>query len=288
MQLAVCWLRFDLAALGDETLVGLARHGDEDAIRILIKRHNQRLFRVARGEVRDDTEAEDIVQESYVRAVTSLDSFRGEAQLATWLTRIALNEALGHIRRRRPMAELAELDAGTGSIEGLPIMFSSSLMPASPETEAARGQVRLVLEQAVDRLPEVFRLVFILRDVEGMSIEETSAHLSIKPETVKTRLHRARKLMRAAIAERLSGKFFLSTERVAQTRPIVSSSACASSDFWTVGDNQYAVVLYGGVREMPLHQPVPLGKRPPAREYSTDHSRRSGDGAHFLFEHRNS
>ena len=186
MQLAVSRIRFDVAALGDETLVELARRGDEDAIRILIKRHNQRLFRVARGVVRDDGEAEDIVQETYVRAFTSLESFRGEAQLSTWLTRIALNEALGRMRRRRPLAELAELDAGTGSDEGRLAMFQPSLVTPSPETEAARGQVRLVLEQAIDCLPELFRLVFILRDVEGMNIEETSAHLSIKPETVKT------------------------------------------------------------------------------------------------------
>lgn len=112
-QLAVSRTRFDVAALGDETLVELARRGDEDAIRILIMRHNQRLFRVARGVVCDDAEAEDIVQETYVRAFTRLDSFRGETQLSTWLTRIALNDALGRMRRRRPLAELAELDAGT-------------------------------------------------------------------------------------------------------------------------------------------------------------------------------
>lgn len=156
--------------------------------------------------VRDDAEAEDIVQETYVRAFTNLDSFRGEAQFATWLTRITLNEALGRVRRR-PLADAAELDADTGSNEGRVIMFPSSLMPASPESEAARGQVRDVLEQAVDRLPELFRVVFILRDVEGMSTEGTATQLSIKPETVKTRLHRARKLMRAAIAEKLSTAF---------------------------------------------------------------------------------
>ena len=205
MQLAVSAARFELATLGDEALVAMARNGDESAVRTLVARHNQRLFRVARGVVRNDPEAEDVVQAAYVRAFTSLESFRGEAQLSTWLTRIALNEALGRVRRRRPMAELAELDAGSN--EGRLIMFPSSLMPASPETEAARGQVRHVIEAAVDRLPELFRIVFILRDVEGLSTEETAAQLSIKAETVKTRLHRARKLMRAAIAERLSTAF---------------------------------------------------------------------------------
>ena len=206
MQLAISSARFDLAAVDDETLVGLARNGDEAAIRALIKRHNQRLFRVARGVVRDDAEAEDIVQETYVRAFTNLHSFRGEALLSTWLTRIALNEALGRVRRRRPRAELAELDTGTGVNEGSLTMFPS-LMPANPETEAARGQVRQLLEHFVDRLPDPFRMVFILRDVQGLSIEETATQLSIKAETVKTRLHRARKMMRAAIEERCSAAF---------------------------------------------------------------------------------
>jgi RNA polymerase sigma-70 factor, ECF subfamily len=192
-------------ALADCDLVALARQGDETAIRHLIKRHNQRLFRIARGIVRDDTEAEDIVQETYVRAFTSLGSFRGEAQFSTWLSRIALNEALGRIRQRRPLADLSELETdGTGAQL---IMFPSSQLPASPETETARAQIRVLLEQAVDHLPDIFRIVFILRDVEGLSVEETASQLAIKPDTVKTRLHRARKLMRAAIEERLSLAF---------------------------------------------------------------------------------
>lgn len=207
MQLAVTRLQFDLASFDDERLVGLARHRDEGAIRVLVQRHNRRLFRVARSVVRDDAEAEDIVQETYVRASTNLDRFRGDAQLSTWLTRIALNEALGRVRRRRPMAEITELDAGIASNEGCLVMFPSSLIPAGPETEAARGQIRQILEHAVDRLPDLFRVVFILRDVEGLSVEETALHLSIKPETVKTRLHRARRLMRAAIEERFSAAF---------------------------------------------------------------------------------
>jgi RNA polymerase sigma-70 factor (ECF subfamily) len=205
MQLAVSQLQFDLTSFDDGKLVGLARRRDEGAIRVLVQRYNKRLFRVARGVVRDDAEAEDVVQETYVRAFTNLDAFRGDAQLSTWLTRIALNEALGRVRRRRPLAELAELDTGIAPHEGRLIMFPS--MPASPETEAARSQIRQILEHAIDCLPDLFRVVFILREVEGLSVEETALHLSIKPETVKTRLHRARKLMRAAIEDRLSAAF---------------------------------------------------------------------------------
>ena len=188
----------------DEELVALARQGSDSAVRVLIKRNNQRLFRVARAVVRNDAEAEDVVQETYVRAFTRLDAFRGESQLATWLTRIALNEALGRVRRRRPTADLAELDAGAGH-QGV-IMFPT-LSPPAADAELARGQIREFLERAVDDLPDAFRIVFILRDIEEMSTEETAEQLSLKPETVKTRLHRARRLMRAAVEKRLAATF---------------------------------------------------------------------------------
>jgi len=207
LQLSALTQQLDSGATGDETLVDLARQGDEGAIRALIKRHNRLLFRVARGIMRNDAEAEDVVQETYVRAFTSLKTFRGEAKLSTWLTRIALNEALGRVRRRRRLVELAELDAANDMNQGCVIMFPSSVTTASPETEAARSHIRHVLERAVDQLPDPFRMVFILRDIEGLSTRETAIHLSIRPETVKTRLHRARKLMRAALEETLSAAF---------------------------------------------------------------------------------
>lgn len=202
MDLAVIRSGPDLSALDDAALVRLARHGEEGAVRTLVRRHNRRLFRVARSIVSDDAEAEDVVQEAYVRAFTSLGTFRGDAQFATWLTRIALNEALGRVRRNRPAADLAELDA-VADRQGSLVMFPMTPVPANPEAELARSEVRRLLEEAVDRLPEIFRTVFVLRDVEGLSVEETAAQLSIRAETVKTRLHRARRLMRAAIAERL-------------------------------------------------------------------------------------
>jgi len=207
MQLAVRHFRSQLDGTGDEELVRLARAGNEDAVRLLVRRHNRRLFRMARAVVRDDAEAEDIVQETYVRAFTGLDGFRGGAQFSTWLTRIALNEALGRLRRRRPTAEIGEVEAAGGlRAEGV-IMFPSSLMPPGGDSELARKEVREFLEQAVDELPEHFRLVFVLRDIEEMSVEETAEQLSLKPETVKTRLHRARRLMRATIEKRLSPSF---------------------------------------------------------------------------------
>ena len=132
----------DVGGLADAVLVDLARQGREDAIRTLIQRHNRRLFRVARGIVRDDAEAEDIVQETYVRAFTHLTSFRGAAELATWLTRIAMNEALGRLRRRRPRADLTELEA-VGADDTRVIPFPTA--PAGPEAETSRARCSRVL-----------------------------------------------------------------------------------------------------------------------------------------------
>jgi RNA polymerase sigma-70 factor (ECF subfamily) len=179
-------------ASDDADLVALARQGSEAAVRLLIQRYNQQLFRTARGVVRDDAEAEDVVQEAYVRAFTKLDDFRGEASFSTWITRIALNVAYGRLRRRRPTVELSRVEA-EGSTDGaLIVMFPTTPVAADPEKETGREQVRRVLEQAVDQIPEPFRMVFILRDIQGMGIEETAELLSINPKTVNTRLFRAR------------------------------------------------------------------------------------------------
>ena len=199
--------RPDLETYGDVELVNLARLGDEAAIRTIVKRHNQRLFRVARAVVRNDAEAEDVVQAAYVNAFTNLQSFRGEALLSTWLTRIALNEALGRVRRRRPTAGLEAIDVENNRPGGRLLMFPSGLSQADPEVELSRSEMRRVLEQAVDELPDIFRTVFVLRDVEGMSTEETALYLGVKVETVKTRLHRARRLMRTTLERRLSSAF---------------------------------------------------------------------------------
>ena len=197
----------DLDQLDDDALVALARCRNELAIRIIIRRHNQRLFRAARAIVRNDGDAEDIVQASYVKAFTHLDSFRGEAELSTWLTRIVLNEALGRQRRKRPTTGIEQIDIESARGGGQVIAFRSIQATLDPETEMARMEVRQLLERAVDDLPTPFRAVFVLRDVEGMSIEETAAHLGIRPETVKTRMHRARRLLRAAIETQMDGAF---------------------------------------------------------------------------------
>ena len=193
----------DYEALGELQLVDSARAGDPGAFRTIMQRHNQRLFRIARGVVGDDAEAEDVVQEAYVRAFAALDGFRGDSSLFTWLTRIVLNEARGRLRRRRHMVGLEAVEAAQGE-EGRVILFPSAFGMEDPEREAARMQARRLLERAVDDLPEPFRIVFVMREMEEASVEETAAALGLRQETVKTRLHRARRLLRESLDQTLS------------------------------------------------------------------------------------
>ncbi len=193
-----------LDGLDDAALVERARSRDGAAVRLIMQRHNRQLYRAARGVLNDDAEAEDVVQEAYVRAFTHLDGFRGEAQLSTWLTRIALNEALGRLRRRRITVSLKDIDAITDQGEARVIYLPSARQDSDPEAAAIQAEVRRLLERAVDELPDSFRMVFVLRDIEEMSIEETAAHLGLRPETVKTRLHRARRLLRQSLDKTLS------------------------------------------------------------------------------------
>ena len=192
----------DYAAMAEPDLAAFARAGDREAFRAIMQRCNQRLFRIARAVVRDDAEAEDVLQEAYTRAFAAIAGFRGEAGIATWLTRIVLNEARGRLRARRPTADLDEVETAQVSARVLP--FPGRNGPDDPEADAARAQIRGILETAVDDLPEPFRLVFILREVEELSVEETAAHRAIRPETVKTRLHRARRRLREALDARLA------------------------------------------------------------------------------------
>ena len=184
--------------LDEAELVDRARRRETDAFREIMRRHNRRLYRVARAILKDESEAEDVVQETYVRAFAAIDAFRGEASLATWLTRIALNEAYGCLRRRRASVNIEALDREPHSAEI--VMFRANGRNADPEKAAAQAQIRSLLESAIDTLPEHFRMVFVMRDVEEFGIEETARLLELRPETVKTRLHRARLLMRKLLA----------------------------------------------------------------------------------------
>jgi RNA polymerase sigma-70 factor (ECF subfamily) len=184
----------------DEELLEPFRRRDETAVRLLTTRHNQRLFRIARGILRDDAEAEDVVQDTYMRALTSLDGFRGESSFSTWLTRIAMNEALGRLRKRRPTVTWDE-HGDEAPRSDVPPRAAS--LVANPEQTMADRQLHALLEESIDRLPDAFRVVFIARLVEGLSIEETADLFGLRPETVKTRVHRARVRLRRDLDERL-------------------------------------------------------------------------------------
>jgi RNA polymerase sigma-70 factor (ECF subfamily) len=188
------------AASADAGLVQRARNREEAAIRTLMQANNRRLFRLARGILRNDAEAEDVVQETWVRAFTHLDSFRGDSSFATWLSRIAMNEALGRLRRARPNVEWTTLPPGT--LEAQIIQFPNSAAE-DPEKSMAQREIRHVVEHAIDELPEAFRIVFITRVIEGMNVEETAELLELKPETVKTRLHRARNMLKENVERKI-------------------------------------------------------------------------------------
>jgi len=182
------------AVSDDAELVRRALARDAGAFRAIMQKHNRRLYRIARGVLRNNTDAEDAVQDAYVSAFTHLANYRGESTLATWLSRIVMNEALGQLRRKRPAVDLTAVEPMRSEAEI--IQFPLSTPNDDPERTMAQRQILQLVEQATDNLPEAFRLVFVTRVIEGMSVEETSELLGIKPETVKTRLHRARQLVR--------------------------------------------------------------------------------------------
>lgn len=196
-------LAIDYASLEDTALAGLAQGGHREAFRHIMQRCNQRLFRVARGVLNDDAEAEDVVQEAYAHAFEKLATFRGEASLLTWLTRIVLNEAHGRLRQRRPTVDIDQIEISQTD-GGQIVQFPSKFGNEDPAAGAARAQIRRLVEHAIDELPELFRIVFVMREIEQCTVEETAATLELRAETVKTRLHRARRLLRTALQDTLA------------------------------------------------------------------------------------
>jgi len=192
---------FGSAVADDAELVRRALARDGGAFRTIMKKYNQRLYRLARGIVRNDSEAEDIVQEAYFRAFTHLGDFRGDSSLVTWLSRITINEALGRLRSRRPTVDLVTFEAHRTPAEV--IQFPLTSKSDDPERTMAQRQLLQLVEQATDKLPEVYRVVFITRVIEGLSVEETAEILNLRPETVKTRLHRARRLVREQLDKQI-------------------------------------------------------------------------------------
>jgi len=177
----------DDVAATDEVVVARVLAGALASFEVLMRRHNQRLFRAARAVLRDDAEAEDVVQDAWVRAYTNLAQFGGRASFATWLTRIAVHEAIA--RRRRRMRQV-------------PLADHASTLPAGtrpPDDVASGREVATAIERAIDALPTPYRTAFVLRDVQGLGTAETAVCLDVPEATVKTRLHRARTMLRTQL-----------------------------------------------------------------------------------------
>ena len=188
-------------AAADAELAARIAGGDRDAMRALMRRHNQRLYRTARAVLRDDAEAEDAVQDAWLLAYRSIRSFRGDAKLSTWLTRIVVNEAIARRRKRERGAEVILMD---GSIDADALTDDANASaPERPERAAMRAEARAMLERQIDALPDAFRAVFLLRAVEDMPVDEVAASLGLPEATVRTRYFRAKSLLRERLAVEL-------------------------------------------------------------------------------------
>jgi RNA polymerase sigma-70 factor (ECF subfamily) len=184
--------------LGDDELVRRIRGGEYALFEIVMRRHNQQLYRAARAIMKGDAEVEDILQAAYLNAFSHLDQFESRARLSTWLTRIVIHEAYARRRQQQRQESLASRVADEG-----PAAPVGSRVFGGPEHQAYASELNRVIEGAVDELPETYRLVFMLRDVEGMSTAEAGEVLGLGDEAVKTRLHRARAMLRRAVATRI-------------------------------------------------------------------------------------
>jgi RNA polymerase sigma-70 factor (ECF subfamily) len=172
-----------VSPLTDEEIVGRVLGGETDLFELIVRRYNQRLFRAARSILRDDSAAEDVMQETYLRAFANLDQFAGNARFSTWLTKIAVYDALARLRRAKSQQELPE----------------NMHNDENPERATYGSELRAAIEEAIDELPSMYRCVFVMREVEGLSVAETADCLAITPESVRTRLHRARALLRTRL-----------------------------------------------------------------------------------------
>lgn len=175
---------------------------DQAAFEALMRRNNGRLFRVARAILKDDADAEDVLQDAYLDAYRNISRFRAESQLSTWLVRIVVNHALMRLRRQRRDRVVVSMDDHLTGSEGRARQFADSTSE-SPTTAALRAEARRLIERRIDELPVNFRTVFVLRELEELSVEEVAECLGIPAATVRTRLFRARALLREALARDL-------------------------------------------------------------------------------------
>jgi RNA polymerase sigma factor (sigma-70 family) len=190
-------------ALDDSTLAARIGRGDHGAFEALMRQHNGKLFRIARSIVRDDAEAEDALQDAYLDAYRHIGDFRGGSQLATWLTRIVINHALMRVRRQKRDRVVVPFGEPGAAPTPTPADDVADEQAESPPIAMLRAEIRQLIERRIDELPVAFRTVFVMRDVEDMSVQETAECLSIPAATVRTRLFRARALLRETLSRDL-------------------------------------------------------------------------------------
>ena len=183
------------SGMTDAQLIAEVCAGDTRRFEELMRRYNQRVYRVARAIVKDEAEAEDVMQQAYLNAFTHLRQFADRARFSTWLTRIVIHEALGRRRKARPADQIVNESEGEA-------MSQVEATGPSPERQAYASELKRLVEQSVDALPDTYRAVFMLRDVEGLSTSETAEGLDLGEEAVKTRLHRARAILRRELFAR--------------------------------------------------------------------------------------
>ena len=220
----------DLQALPDTALASRIAAGDAAAVRLVTERNNQRLFRAAWSILKNRDEAEDAVQAGYMRAFAAIGRFEGRSALSTWLTRIVINEALGRARAEKRRRARLDESSVVHLEEYREKLMRGSTSEAAPDAALVRAQLRGLLEQAIAALPDGFRSVFVLRDVEGLSVEETAEALDILPATVKTRHLRARRRLQQALAPdvkaALTGTFpFAGADCAAMTERVMAAWA---------------------------------------------------------------
>ena len=189
--------------LSDPELAQRIASGDRDAFELLMRRHNQILYRTARSILKDDAEAEDAAQEAWLLAYRAIGNFRGDAKLSTWLVRIVVNEAISRRRKRSRGAEVIQLNGETQEDREAVEENVNQTLPEQPEHAARRAQTRRLLETKIDELPDAFRTVFVLRALEELSVEESAVALGIPEATVRSRFFRARALLREALSKEI-------------------------------------------------------------------------------------
>jgi len=186
----------DPRTLSDLEIVRKVLEGERELFEILMRRHNQRLYRVARSVLNNDTEAEDVLQESYLRAFTKLQQFQGKSQLSTWLSKIVLYESLARLRKKRRIVDV-------GALTDLEAKMGTPAQNETPQDTVLRAEATKIMENAISSLPRKYRAVIMMREVEGLNVSETAENLGLTEQTVKTRLFRAHTMLRKQIGKEL-------------------------------------------------------------------------------------